>query len=415
MTSAADGEAAPAAKASVSRIGEWVRPFRGGSSRMAWLRAVLALGCLAGMTFSAPLWTNSRAFLLLPVAGFPQLAPPWDAALFMLALVSLAAAACSCRAGVVAFLVCALWLSLADQNRWQPWFYLDAVLLGMTLLPEKSAFAAGRVTLALVYFWAGMHKCNAAFFTEVAPFLAQPFAAWLPSNLLPVVQRLIAATPAVEVFIALALWVPLLRRPAIALTFAIHLVALLVLGPWGHRFNPVVWPWNLSMPLLVLILFPRAWSGGAEKQPRCDWKAGALAAAVGLALPLLGFFGWCDAYLSFRLYSGNTARVSYLVSPALKEKLPASVQQHLRPPGQASAAGWRGPWELDFRNWTESTLRAPALPEARLYLAVGRELARHATQPEDLRMWLVSASGQKTLLRAQELGGRTAAPARTKL
>jgi hypothetical protein len=382
----------------------WLRPFQEISSRMTWLRAVLALGCLAGMLFSAPLWTNSRAFLLLPVAGFPQLAAPWDAALFALALASLAAAACSCRAGIVLFLASAACLSLADQNRWQPWFYLDAVLLGTTLLPERSAFAACRVTLALVYFWAGAHKCNAAFFTEVAPFLAQPFASWLPANLLPAAQKLIAATPAVEVFIALALWIPSLRRPAIALTVAIHLVALLILGPWGHRFNPVVWPWNLSMPLLVIIL-PSTWSQAGGHTPHCDWKAGALAAVVGLVLPILGFFGWCDAYLSFRLYSGNTARVSYLISPGLKEKLPASVQQHLHPPGQASATGWNGPWELDFRTWTESTLRAPALPESRLYLAVGRELARQATRPDDLRMWLVSASGQKTLLRATDLGG----------
>ena len=43
--------------------------------------------------------------------------------------------------------------------------------------------------------------------------------------------------------------------PANRMLQFVHLAALLFLGPLGHNYNWVVWPWNLAMIGLVWALF----------------------------------------------------------------------------------------------------------------------------------------------------------------
>src|SRR4051812_4254007 len=62
-------------------------------SRFRSLRIVLVAGCLVSMLLSFPLWTNARAFPLLPVLnGWPVLPAPWDTGLAVAAMASLALA-----------------------------------------------------------------------------------------------------------------------------------------------------------------------------------------------------------------------------------------------------------------------------------------------------------------------------------
>lgn len=47
------------------------------------------------------------------------------------------------------------------------------------------------------------------------------------------------------------------RPAAFYCGIAMHVFILLVLGPVGHRFNVVIWPWNLAMIVFLFILFFR--------------------------------------------------------------------------------------------------------------------------------------------------------------
>src|SRR5882672_9425177 len=101
------------------------------------------------MLASAPLWMSSRPYPLLPVANWlPVLSGPWDKLAFAAALASLLLGVRFHRAGVMAFLVVSLFLALADQARWQPWFYMYWVLLLLTLAEERAALAGCRFALA---------------------------------------------------------------------------------------------------------------------------------------------------------------------------------------------------------------------------------------------------------------------------
>ena len=383
------------------RTSGWLVLSRGASDRMGWLRALLLAALFHSLLFSAPLWMNSRTYPLLPVTNwFPILPAPWDKWFFIALLVSLVVAYRFFRPATLAFLAGSLFLALGDQSRWQPWFYLYWVMLLLSLLPEPAALAGCRLALSAVYFWAGVHKCNVMFFQEVVPFFLEPAARSLPAGAAPLVKLAISITPIIETFIGVGLWIPRCRRVAIGLVLAVHITALLTIGPWGQQFNVVVWPWNLVMVALVLILFPRRYARGAWASLRPTVWGGAVVACFWF-LPVLTYFGWWDSYLSFSIYSGNTARANIFVSAAMKDRLPASMQSFIHPAGQPPDSG---PLIFDFRNWAESEIKVPPPPEPRCYRSVARYVARFASKPDDVRLLVVPKSGPTVFYRATDLG-----------
>jgi hypothetical protein len=378
-------------------------PFPGASTREAWLRGILLVACLQSMGFTLPLWTNSRTYPVMPVAAwFPVLPAPWDRMFLVGMMASLVLAFWFYRSAVVGFLVGSLFLVLEDQNRLQPWFYAYGVLLWLSLLPEPADRTGCRLALSAIYFWAGLQKCNALFFSEVVPFFLTPFSTWLPAAMMPLVHLALSATPVIEVLIGFALWVPRYRRAALIAACAVHGMALLTIGPLGNNFNAVVWPWNVVTLALVFVLF-------LGRPKRVDWARfrssawGPAVVALFWGLPLLSYYGWWDSYLSFSVYSGNTARADIILSPAMKERLPASLQSFAHPLGRTNQSGYHGPFRFDFRNWGEAEVKVPPLPEPRSYLALARYLAPYAERPDDLRLILVPRFGSNAVYRASDL------------
>src|SRR5690606_22191490 len=96
------------------------------------------------------------------------------------------------------------------------------------------------------------------------------------------------------------------RRTALgAAVFLIlmHLFNLLVLGPLGINYNPIVWPWNVLMIVLLFYVFLR------HKLPFEPGKFFNLRFAPifirwGI-MPMLCLWDYWDHYLSASLYSGK--------------------------------------------------------------------------------------------------------------
>jgi hypothetical protein len=57
--------------------------------------------------------------------------------------------------------------------------------------------------------------------------------------------------------IAITLLLKGFRLLALALACAMHMFVLLMIGPFGHNWGTIVWPWNISMVILLFILFWR--------------------------------------------------------------------------------------------------------------------------------------------------------------
>jgi hypothetical protein len=200
----------------------------------------------------------------------------------------------------------------------------------------------------------------------------------------------------------LALWVPRLRRSALGLVVLVHVVALLFLGPLGHNYNWVVWPWNLAMIGLAWALFA---TGRAERND-AEVATGALPvpglkpafaelrrSRLGLCVtafyclvPILSFAGKWDSDFSFSLYSENQAVANIFVTEAFGERLPAKLRRHVHKFSQTYDPLRQGPCLFGFQNWCYEELHVPPIPEPRNFRAVFRFLRTYSKSPKDLRM-----------------------------
>lgn len=394
--------------------------------RTFWLRATLLTATLLGLIAAAPVWANTRTFPLLPIFnGFPILPAPWDKCLYALMLGSLIAAMWFYRPAVITFLVASFFAYCGDQNRGQPWLYMYWVMLLLSLFPAPTAHAACRAAIAIVYLWGGIQKLNARFFTVTPEWFVAPAASWnLPSVLIDLLKLSVKAAPFIELAIAVLLWFPCVRRIAFALTILTHTFALVFLGPWGHNYNWVVWPWNLAMITLVFGLF--AWGklfespattpepGGTLRPARRTKDAAAaiscftfsqtlaalraakptavLVALYGL-LPILSYSGRWDSYFSFALYSENLAVANMFCTESFRDHLPADLKRHVQKFPQAYDPHHQGPYTFSFTAWAYEEMHVPAISEPRNFVNVYRTLLPYARKPEDLRLIIGPRSG----------------------
>lgn len=380
--------------------------WQGVSPATACARLVLLVACAVGMLISTPLWTNSRPFPLLPVGNWvPILPSPYDVVLFAATLLSLVLALRFYRLGVRLFLAGAILLVVQDQNRIQPWFYLYWVLLFLTLFREPVALAGCRFVVSALYLWSGIQKFNPVFFQFVAPWFVEPFANWAHGSLAPALRIAAAASPVAETGIGVLVWIPRCRRWAIGLAIAFHAAVLLCLGPLGHNYNVVVWPWNMAMVALVWALFSGANLLEAVAALRNSRLAVAAVALICLT-PALSFAGWWDSYLSFAYYSGNGTIASIYVSQSFRDRLPPELQAFVKPNVEVHVAEAEGPYQLDHTAWGLAVLRTPPLPEPRSYKGLVRFLVRKFPgADDDVRMVLKPKAGDILCYRGEKLVG----------
>jgi hypothetical protein len=396
--------------------------------RTLWLRGTLLLATFLGLLASAPVWTNTRTFPLLPIFnGFPILPEPWDKLLIALMLGSLFAAVRFYRPGIITFLAASFFAYCGDQNRGQPWLYMYWVMLLLSLFPTPGALAANRFALATVYLWGGIQKLNARFFEITPQWFVAPATDWhLPPAVIDLLKLGVKSAPFVEIAIALLLWFPKLRRIALALVIATHSFALLFLGPLGHDYNWVVWPWNLAMIALALGLFgqqnlftgttsasiedsklkPQERARKKSQSTQHDdatlgvnWRQllGTRPALCFVAmyslLPALSFYGKWDSYFSFALYSENLAVANIFVTESFRENLPANLRRHAQPFPQAFDPARQGPLTFSFTAWAYEEMHVPPISETRNFENVYRALKPYAPTPGDLRMIIGPRSG----------------------
>ena len=278
------------------------------STRLVCVRGVMLAACAVGMLTSSPLWANSRSFPLLPLGGwFPVLQSPWDVCLLSGTIFALVLALRFHQLGVGFFLV----VRCLGVSGPEP---ASAVVLSL----RRAAFAdpvprtggarglpCGPIR-CLRLGWVAQIQCSflsrslsVSGFTHcgLVARLGCDSALWM-----------CYAIPLLEIFVGVGLWLPRCRRGAIGVACTIHVVALWVLGPSGNDFNAVVWPWNLAMALLVVILFSTQIGSRRNFADLASSRPAFAVAALFSLLPALSYFGWWDSYLLpvvFRQYRSS--------------------------------------------------------------------------------------------------------------
>jgi hypothetical protein len=290
-------------------------------------------------------------------------------------------------------------LLLSDVTRLQPWLYIHLFIMGYLVFTEVvCAKRAIILILGLTYVWSGLQKFNVFFAVEIYPWLWQAF----DENTLKLsTDELIKAQT--EGVIPPELWgaklaalfellgglvLILFSRKwwAYLAPISIHLFLLLVLGPLGHKFNLVVWPWNLMLIalLIYMAIHPTEW----DKPSALQKKFYPIYLLVGIA-PLLFPFAYWDSHLSGSLYSGQNSFAIF--SFDAKEGCSCITDSESAMSKDVSVfneSSQRGEVYLD--NWVIKDVEAPFYPEERYFKAFAKKLCDCQENNENSRLEIFS-------------------------
>jgi hypothetical protein len=173
--------------------------------------------------------------------------------------------------------------------------------------------------------------------------------------------------------------------PSMIVVWMTHVVILVLLGPVkGHISNSVVWPWNLVMMAMVVVLFYNSekMSFTAIRKKRLLLPFYEVLALM-LIAPVLFYAGLWDRYLSFSLYAGHQKR--YLV------RIPASSLAHF-PPELADYIVYPkasdGHRVLSPSTWSTEELNVPLISEWRILRSFSRKLCANNKSGEPLSFYV---------------------------
>jgi hypothetical protein len=288
----------------------WEFCHPGSRERERTIVIVTSVCLILCLILSWPLWfRDSRVFLPSPILPVLLDLPLWtDKILFFGVLAS--AVILFARAKLASFLaifpvVFIVWV-LQDSLRWQPFLYMYAFaflsIFFNTRLKENALYQNKLLPLQLmvigVYFWAGIGKLNPYFYENVFPWFVSPIFTG------PFVNTASHIVPFLELSIGVCLAVPALRLMGLGLAGGMLLIVLMCLGPLGHNWGIIVWPWNVFIFTLACACFINRKENiltlNELKRPLA-----LLAALLFLILPAGGQFGYWGAHPSFKLYSGD--------------------------------------------------------------------------------------------------------------
>lgn len=211
-------------------------------------------------------------------------------------------------------------LILEDINRFQPWVYMYALMLlsvgfGYKKWGEGKVLFMIRILLAATYLWSGLQKLNHAFAAEIFPWLMSPLGL---TNFLETHHRLAYAIPFIETISGIVLLLKHYQKYAGIVLIAMHLLLLYILGPFGNTWNSLVWPWNLALAgILLLLIYEKDYAGfvvSVNPLFRSAWFI--TMGALTCIMPAFNFTGWWDNYLSDSFYSSNIPEAIFYSSKA---------------------------------------------------------------------------------------------------
>lgn len=388
----------------------------GPASRIYWLKVVLGSGFILSLLLSLKLWVSSRFYPLTPIVPiFPPIPYPIDWIILFAIFGLLAAMIFSSRPKpfIWAAVVTVSFLAFLDQQRLQPWVYQYTFMLATLGLfswkwndveAKDATLNVSRFIVASIYFWSGLQKVNMQFMEGVFPWMVTPIAELFPAPMQPTFLIFGVLVPFIEMGIGVGLMTRKFRTIAIWLALAMCVFVLWTIGPFGHNWNSVVWPWNITMAVLVVLLFAKTQTVPLRQ---ILWLKNFAFHKVILVvfgvLPLLYFFNAWDSYLSWSLYSGTTNESVVYMSDRVKERLPLYVQQFVQVDSQGRNV-------LQISDWAFTELNVPPYPEARIFKNIGRSICEIANDPHEVELvmrgrlsWFYS-DGQQVLNCSQSLG-----------
>ncbi len=293
------------------------------------------------------------------------------------------------------FFVWAGFMVLMDVNRLQPWFYQYILMIWVAgnsskkLESESSVFATIRLIVIATYFWSGINKLNIHFGEEVFPWLMSGIP-WLQS--LGQYSVLGYGIGVFEILLGLSFLAPRLWRYAVPLAVVFHSLIFIFLGPLGHNWNIVIWPWNIAMIVTVILLFPTRFIINPDLKDqtfsiRRYTPFFAILLLLGI-LPALSFFNLWDKPLSMTMYSGMNNEVTFYLPKDEVVCLPKySVKTERIVDGLPV-------YTFNIDDWSEAEMGVPCYGTSNIYKRLGKQLCSCITNKSQAGLLILEPEGR---------------------
>lgn len=347
-------------------------------NRLKLVKITVIVGMISSMLCSYQLWAGNRSFPVCPFYSDWYLPIPYDYVLFFTVITCslLLLFITQTRWFIFIILLLNLALVLLDQNRMQPWFFMYNSILAVLFFYNwridnvnnyNSFFIVLQLAVCAIYVYSGIQKINEGFMNEAFPELIKPMGKFFSERQMHILNKTGHVLPFYELFIGITLLIRPVRFIAIPMTILLHLCGIFLLGPWGNNYYPGIWPWNLSMILLVLLLFSgktteRFFSvSNLFKLPVFYYVLVFL-----WILPSLNLFNKWETNLSLTFYSGNNHEGKIVLSKEAYKKLPLFIRHFAVSENEA--------YVLYPEKWCLQELKAPLYPEKRIYEKITEEI-----------------------------------------
>lgn len=337
-------------------------------TRLKWINRTVYFFLVVGILLSLRLWLSDRLFPLSPVFDGLSFRPPIDLILLSLFLVAIGLNFFLLRK-VIFYLIVAMLILIAscDQMRLQPWVYIYFLLLLPFLFTRsqiENHFVMNSMQLVIpgVYVWSGLHKLNDYFIDYTKDIIQQVTAV---KNLLPdSFDNIILLIPIIEIIAGLALIVPKFRNAGLVGVIVIHITILLFIGPLGANVNSIIWPWNIAMIFLAILIFYRQ----ANKitlfahHPLKVRILNLILVVLVWLLPSMNFFKLWDHYLSFSLYSGKINDFYIAINQSELKKIEGDLHDYF-----VRIDELQGGEIIDIQRWSMEELNVPFTGQSRVF------------------------------------------------
>lgn len=277
---------------------------------------------------------------------------------------------------------------LLDTVRWQPWefMYLCMFLVVITNFSKpKNIIFLFHLLFVATYLFGGLHKLNRDFLTSawismiLKDFLGLSMEVILKYKLFFVGL----VVPIIEILLAACLFFFKSKKKISYLIIAMHVIILIIIGPFGLDYNLVIWPWNLAIIFILFIIY----AFPIENIQRKMILNNSYWLILWFLMPILSFFGYWYYTFSFRLFSGKADQLYICVINRNKD---------LEPYLEAKKSKlWGDKPYVIVQNWAMSEIKSGPFPENKIYRKIGFEIKKKYGD-KNVRVFLHNKQTKKT-------------------
>jgi hypothetical protein len=277
---------------------------------------------------------------------------------------------------IAILLLVEIFSGLLDQNRITPWEYMYVFILFVYLIninnPEMIPASIGLILFS-TYLYASLCKFNQSYLHLVwddailrhflkipASFIAQRwvhYSGYLVTGifeLLPGIGLLFAKTQ---------------LRSSLML-IVMHLFILLIFNPFGFIGYRILWPWNISMILLLYYVFVHK-NERIRVLPPVTTGWNKLVLICWIILPAFSLWGYWDKNLSSNLFSANVPKMIICITDTTKCKPLQRFCSNRDVPNTC-----HGLAKIDIQAWAITETGVFAYPEIRTYKIIQKKLEK---------------------------------------